>query len=84
MTEKYRINILRCGLGKNALHIPALIMAVLEDPDRLPFFGSGNVVVSTDRLLPPVIFDSLWSINKLQRPIPKKLIIPRSYGVGLF
>ena len=73
-----------CGLGKDTLYIPTLIMAVLEDPDRLPFFGFGDVVVPTGRLIPPVIFDPFWPINKLQGPIPKKLIIPCSDGVGFF
>jgi hypothetical protein len=49
-------------------------MPVLIDPNRLFLWCAGDVVVTADRNAPPVIFNSLRTMQNLQYAVPEKLL----------
>ena len=49
-------------------------MPVLVYPDRLFLGCAGDVVIPTDRRIPPLIFNALWSVENIQWAIPVKLL----------
>ena len=74
---KQSCNIKNCGkLVKNALQKPAPTMAILKDPNRLSRACYSDVVVSTWRLTPPVIFQAFRPSNDLECIHPVQLIVP--------